>query len=118
MESFCQSCGRPFIAKEKRAGEGNIIKYCSKKCRREKKDKKQQYLEEEIIKLLIERGRTKSICPSEIARLIDPDDFKKHMEDIRCAGRRLVLQDKILITQKNKEVDSLNFKGPVRFKLK
>tara|TARA_B100001971_G_scaffold215185_1_gene259363 strand:+ start:31260 stop:31658 length:399 start_codon:yes stop_codon:yes gene_type:complete len=118
MESFCQSCGRPFTYDPKRSGSENVVKYCSKKCRREKRDKKESFLEEEILNLLMSRDHDKTICPSEVARLLYPDDFKNYMEDIRCAGRRLVLKEKITITQKGREVDTLNFKGPIRFKLK
>ena len=118
MESFCQSCGRPFSYKESRAGVSNEVKYCSKKCRTQKRDKKEKFIEIEILNLLNQRSVEKSICPSEVARIIDPENFRQVMEDVRCAGRRLMLEGKILITQKKQVVKSLNFKGPVRFKLK
>lgn len=118
MDSNCQSCGRPFTYQPERSGSQNIVKYCSKKCRREKRDKKEENLEVMIMDLLMIRGRTKSICPSEVARQIDNENFKEYMEDIRCAARRLVLKEKIEITQKNKLVESLNFKGPIRLRLK
>lgn len=101
MESFCQSCGRPFSYDEIRAGVSNEVKYCSKKCRREKRDKKEKFIENEILKLLKQRSAEKSICPSEVAKIIDPENFRQVMEDIRCAGRRLMLSGEILITQKS-----------------
>lgn len=69
------------------------------------------------MKLLTARGRTKSICPSEILPTLEKSD-KMLMEQVRCAARRLVHKGKVFITQKNKIVDPSSFKGPIRLKLK
>jgi len=72
-------------------------------------------IEKQILLLLEERGKDKSICPSEVARQLFPEDWRMHMEEIREIGKKLAVQKKILITQKNKVVDLNNIKGPIRF---
>ncbi len=112
----CFSCGRPFDLDHRRAGDGNIIKYCSKGCR-SKKYEKDKKLEEALLEMIKERA-PKSICPSYFARsYFSEADWREKMELIRCAGRRLALRSIIRITQKDRPVASLNFKGPVRFSL-
>lgn len=78
--------------------------------------KDDKLLEETIMKLLRERGKDKSICPSEVVRHLYPDDWNDKMEDVRRVARNLVQKNLIVITQKNKVVDS-NAKGPIRLKL-
>ncbi|KQR70157.1 DUF3253 domain-containing protein [Pedobacter sp. Leaf176] len=35
-----------------------------------------------ILAVAMQRGAEKSTCPSEIARLLFPDDWRKHMKDV------------------------------------
>lgn len=65
-----------------------------------------------------ERGPDKSTCPSEVARALFPDDWRKHMQDVRDAAIDLQKQGKVAITQKGEPVDVDNIKGPIRIKIK
>ena len=55
-------------------------------------------LEETIIQLLLERGPEKSICSSEVVRMLNPNDWRYKMKDVRSAVRSLVLKNIIVIT--------------------
>ncbi|NBB78016.1 MAG: DUF3253 domain-containing protein [Verrucomicrobia bacterium] len=75
-------------------------------------------IEKAVLELLNERGVGKSICPSEVARILGGDGWRHLMESVRAAGVRLALANQIEITQKGEVVDPLDFRGPVRFRLK
>ena len=112
----CQHCGRNFEWRKKWEKEWENVKYCSTKCSKQNKINAKE-LEKRITTLLKERGPSKSICPSEVLEGADKKN-KEKMEQVRCAARRLVHAQKIVITQKNKIVDPSDFKGPIRLKLK
>lgn len=63
------------------------------------------------------RGQDKSTCPSEIARMLFPEDWCTHMKDIVKVVIELQTEGKALITQKGVPVDVTNIKGPIRIKL-
>ena len=66
--------------------------------------------------MLSERGTRKTICPSEVARLLHPDDWQQWMERTHAAGRRLVGQGKVVITQGGQVVDPSRARGAIRFR--
>ncbi len=70
-----------------------------------------------IIELLLTRGPSKTICPSEVL----PRELKKDkelMEQVRKSARLLAQTGEIEITQKGQVVDPESFKGPIRLRLK
>jgi Protein of unknown function (DUF3253) len=69
-----------------------------------------------ILKVAAQRGADKSTCPSEIARMLFPDDWRKQMGAIMEVAINLSIDGKISITQKGKAVDVRKIKGPVRIK--
>jgi hypothetical protein len=73
-------------------------------------------LEAAIIKLLSQRGRSKTICPSEAARLVSPHAWESLMESTRAAARRLAARGQIVVTQGGVVVDAFNAKGAIRLK--
>jgi hypothetical protein len=74
---------------------------------------------DEILRLLGERGPGKTICPSEVARrLADGGDFHPYMEPVREAARGLANDDRIVVTQKGREVEIGEARGPIRLGLK
>ena len=75
-------------------------------------------LESTILELLAHRGPEKTICPSDVARLHDPDDWQKLMEPTRAAAKRLVAKGRIVITQKGKVVDPEHAKGAIRLRIR
>jgi hypothetical protein len=70
-----------------------------------------------ILSTAIHRGAEKSTCPSEIARLLFPKDWREHMKDVLDVAIDLHNKGSIVITQKGKPIDVKDFKGPVRIKI-
>lgn len=71
-------------------------------------------IETAILSLVEQRGPEKSICPSEAAREVFPEDFQNRMRHVRNAAIHLARQGKIVILRKGKPVDPENFKGVYR----
>jgi hypothetical protein len=66
------------------------------------------------MELLGERARGASICPSEAARRIRPDDWRGLMEPTRMAARRLAARGAVVFLQKGRRVNPSTARGPVR----
>jgi len=92
------------------------VKYCSDACRRNKLDEIDAMLEQVILDLLRDRKRTATICPSEAARVVRPDDWETLMERARRAARRLVERGLIEITQNGRAIDASKARGPIRLR--
>ncbi len=71
-----------------------------------------------ILTLLRARGPRKSICPSEVARALYPDDWRDHMDEVRDAARVLAKAATIRITQGTVDLDPAGtWTGPIRLRL-
>lgn len=70
-----------------------------------------------ILSIAKQRGPEKSTCPSEIARMLFPEDWRKHMKNVIDAAIDLHNQGKVVITQKGIPTDVNQIKGPVRIKI-
>lgn len=70
-----------------------------------------------ILAVATQRGSEKSTCPSEIARLLFPADWRKHMTDVVEVAVDLQHQNKVVITQKGLPIDVDHIKGPIRIKI-
>ena len=83
--------------------------------------KTETQLEAAILELLAERGRNKTICPSEAAKLVGGKearhDWESLMEPARAAAQRLVAAGRIVVTQKGRVIDPSTAKGPIRLRL-
>ena len=73
-------------------------------------------LEERIRALLDARADSASICPSDVARAVAPDDWRPLMEPVREAARRLADAGEVEITQKGDVVDPESARGPIRIR--
>lgn len=73
-------------------------------------------LETAIRDLLASRAATSTICPSDAARAVRPDDWRPLLEPARAAARRLVAAGEVDITQGGHVVDPSTAKGPVRIR--
>lgn len=113
---ICEVCGREFEWRKKWKDVWDEVKYCSKRCRSTRLSKADRQLEETILSLLEQRANGATICPSEAARKVRPDDWREWMERARMAARRLVASDEIEICQKGRVVDSSTAKGPIRLR--
>ena len=74
-------------------------------------------LQAAILRIATQRGSQKSTCPSEIARMLFPNDWRNHMKDVVSEAIKLHHNGCVLITQKSKPVDIDRIKGPVRIRL-
>ncbi len=131
-EKLCKTCKHLIHWTEQNSRDWDILKFCSDACSGYHPGEKDAALEAAILQLLAERtadGTTnKTICPSEAAKLVAGDprnkshatrrDWEALMEPARAAARRLVTQNKIVITQHNRPVDPGTAKGPIRLRLR
>ncbi len=58
-----------------------------------------------ILALLGKRAPPATICPSEAARALSPDDWRPLMPAVREAARRLALAGRLRITQRGATLD-------------
>lgn len=70
-----------------------------------------------ILTTATHRGAEKSTCPSEIARVLFPGDWRKHMKEVLAVAIDLHHEGSVVITQKGIPVDVEAIKGPVRIKV-
>lgn len=70
-----------------------------------------------ILSVVANRGTEKSTCRSEIARMLYPVDWRKHMREVVDAAIDLQSQGKVMITQKGVPIDVSQIKGPIRIKI-
>ena len=78
--------------------------------------KNSERIERSILAALEERGAEKSVCPSEIARALWPEDWREHMDQVRAVAAQLAEQGRLQVTQKGKPIDLATVKGPIRLR--
>lgn len=74
-------------------------------------------IEDEIFNQLARRDPGKSICPSEVAKVIAPERWQREMGRVRAVATGLARQGRLVITKKGKPVDPAAFKGVIRLRL-
>ena len=77
-------------------------------------------IERKILQMVAERGRDKTICPSEAARTLagdKPDDWGPLMQPLRRVAVRLAKEGRLVIYRKGKQADPDNFRGIYRLGL-
>ena len=67
-----------------------------------------------ILDLALQRGRGKSLCPSEVAKAFAPD-WRQLMPEVRAVAAGM---PEIMATQNGVEVDPLTARGPIRLRLR
>lgn len=67
-----------------------------------------------ILSLATSRGVGKTICPSEVARKLAPQNWRPLMPEIRIIVAQLLETGRVRVTQFGKNVDPLNPKGHIR----
>lgn len=117
-EKPCATCGRRITWRAKWRDYWDQVKHCSERCRRHKPGPQGDATEQTILEMLATRKAGSTICPSEVARALHPDEtWRIHMEDIRNAARRLVAKGVLEITQGGHPVDPSTAKGTIRLRL-
>lgn len=115
-EKACAACGRTIQWRKKWERVWEEVRYCSDACRAHKPGDLDRNLEHAIVQLLRQRGAGKTLCPSEAARAVDPENWRPLMERARHAARRLVSQGLLEITQGGQVVDPSSARGPIRLR--
>jgi len=69
-----------------------------------------------ILAMTGQRGVEKSICPSEVARAADPDDWRRLMDSVRDEAIRLAREGAIELLQGGSVIDPGAFRGPIRLR--
>lgn len=116
----CQRCGRVITWRKAWERQWEQVRYCSQACRRDREDDLDRALETAILDLLGGRARGASICPSEAARMLRPEDdaWRDLMEPARRAARRLAVQGRLQVVQGGRViVDPSRVSGPIRLRL-
>ncbi|MES2539551.1 MAG: DUF3253 domain-containing protein [Pseudomonadota bacterium] len=70
---------------------------------------------EAILDLALRRGRGKSLCPSEVAKVLEPEGWEAMMPEVRRVAAGM---PEIMVTQSGVEVDPLTARGPIRLRLR
>lgn len=80
--------------------------------------------EEKIRELHLElaekRGADATYCPSELAKMIDPDNWRSSMEIVREVADGLIEKERLVLMQKGKMVEgkATDATGPIRLRIK
>lgn len=112
----CARCGRTITWRKRWAKDWDAVRYCSERCRRGRLSDVDRALEAAILELLAERGLGKTICPSEAARRVRPEEWRPLLEPARQAARRLQANGQVEITQGGHRVDPSLARGPIRLR--
>ena len=115
-QKACKVCGRTMEWRRKWADNWDAVTTCSKACRKAGVRPVDRALEQAILELLAGRRGGATICPSEAARRVRPEDWRPLMERTRSAARRLVAQGRVEVLQKGRVVDPSLAKGPIRIR--
>lgn len=116
-DKACATCGRRIQWRKKWARDWDAVRYCSNRCRSHKPSGVDQRLQDAILSIATERGPSKTLCPSEAAKAVRPEDWRVLMERARQAARRLVAEGRLEVLQKGRVVDPSTAKGPIRLRL-
>lgn len=73
-------------------------------------------LQRAILDLLVQRRDGATICPSDAARAVAPEDWRPLMDAARAAAQRLVEAGEVDVTQGGEVVDLATARGPVRIR--
>lgn len=55
--------------------------------------------------MLARRGPGKTLCPSEVARALDPADWRLRMDDVHAAALGLARQGRVALTRRGTVLD-------------
>ncbi|MEL6999046.1 MAG: DUF3253 domain-containing protein [Pseudomonadota bacterium] len=70
-----------------------------------------------ILGVLAERDPGKTICPSEAARRLDPDHWRRLMTPVREVAKSMVREGRLEIRRKGEIIDPLDVRGVIRLAL-
>jgi len=74
------------------------------------------YIRRATMRLVQERGPTKTICPSEVARQVAPSDWRPLLDRVRDQAAVLAEQGQLYVEQEGSPVDPSAATGPIRLR--
>jgi hypothetical protein len=74
-------------------------------------------IEEAIFALLAQAPAGKTVDPMNVAKAVDPENWRRLLPQVRAAAVGLARQEKLVITRHNKPADPDNFRGVYRLAL-
>ncbi|MEM9667317.1 MAG: DUF3253 domain-containing protein [Pseudomonadota bacterium] len=80
-------------------------------------DPKTNAVRDAILSLVEARGVGKTICPTEAAKSVSEESWRKVLKDVRAEAVRLAKAGKISIYRKGRQADPDTFKGVYRLGL-
>ena len=114
-EWTCTVCGRRFPWRREWARDRDSVRHCSDQCQRRGISRFDVVIEETILDLARDRARFGSdICPTEVARFLEPDDWRTITSAVRMAARRLADRDLVEIRQRGRAIDAASARGAFR----
>ena len=80
--------------------------------------KNDRVIADKIGELLSARAAASSICPSEVARALEPEEeaWRALMPDVRRVAAKLASEGKLRVTRGNDIVDATSEGGPIRLR--
>lgn len=67
-----------------------------------------------ILLAVRQRGPDRTLCPSEVARSLDPAGWRALMPAVRAVAAELAAEGAICVTQRGRPVDANDARGPIR----
>jgi hypothetical protein len=113
----CAICGRLITWRKKWERDWDSITRCSDACRRARLDDTDAALESAVLGMLTARGRGKTICPSEAARVVGGEDeaaWRALMVRARWAVNRLCAAGRAEVVQAGRVVEWSTARGAIR----
>ena len=72
---------------------------------------------ETVLRLAAARGAASSICPSEVARALRPDDWRPLMGRVRKVAVDLARQNRLQVLRKGKPAELDALRGVIRLRI-
>lgn len=112
----CKVCGRRFFWRKRWEKNWSSVTHCSDACRKRGLRAADEALEKALMQWLLKLPKGKSMCPSELARELEPEEEKWRalMEPIRMAARRLYHKGLVRVLQRGEDVDPDSARGAIR----
>ncbi|MEL6345849.1 MAG: DUF2256 domain-containing protein [Myxococcota bacterium] len=104
---WCATCGRIIEWRKKWADDWDHVRYCSKRCRRNKPDRDDAAIEQ-WLRAALSGGRAVDPMQAQAALDTPVDDFR---ERARSAARRIAAAGDAVIVQQGRPVDPSAAKG-------
>ncbi len=113
----CVVCGRVIEPRARWGDDWERVRRCSAACRRARLGEIDGALEAAVLTLSRERGRGKTICPSEAARVVGGEGWRPLMGRARWAVNRLCAGGRVEVTQGGRVVEHSRARGAIRVRL-